>query len=630
MTDPEYGKEEKTSVDLTGPLSKTRSITANHAGAETGTPTKTSGKGRKSADAVKKSKTLYITIGVVVIILVAAMSVFFHLSGVPLAGMVNGSATGPIAANGDTVGIFYTVSFENGTVFATTMNTSLPLVFTLGNSSVIPGIQKAVIGMWQGETKTVDIPYTDAYGVYNPGLVQTIDRTGPFANVSFIVGESYTIHYGASDRNIKVWIINVTPKTVTWDANNPLAGYNLTYTIKLANLTEAPAAPAPIARVTEFVTPVGPAAPAPIARVTEFVTPVGSAASAPISSAEVTGSVAPVAIAAPRAITSVGVTGFVVPVAGAAPVSLSALASSDPAQYTVTSLTWTPSPMTFAASGEYTATVVLTAASNYTFPSSSSITPMVDTGTVGTGMVSGNGPGNTFTFAVSFPPAVVPATTAITSAGVTGFEAPVAGATPVSLSALASNDPAQYTVTSLIWSPSATSFTASNEYTATVVLTAASNYTFPAYSPITPTVDAGTAGIGMVSGNGPGNTLTFTVNFPAAVAPAPITSVGVTGFVAPVTGAAPVSLSALASNNPAQYTVTSLIWSPSATSFAASGQYTATVFLTAAPSYTFPVSSSIIPTVDAGTASTGMVSGDGPGNTLMFTINFPAAPAVAV
>jgi peptidylprolyl isomerase len=612
MTDPEYGKEEKTPVDLTGPPSKIRSVTANHAGAETGTPTKTLGKGRKSPDAVKKFKTLSITIGVVVVILVAAVSVFFLLSGVPLAGMANRSATGPIAANGDTVGIFYTVSFENGTVFATTMNTSLPLVFTLGNSSVIPGIQKAVSGMWQGETKIVDIPYTDAYGVYNPGLVQTIDRTGPFSNVSFIVGESYTIHYGASDRTIKVWIINVTPKTVTWDANNPLAGYNLTYTIKLANLTKAPAAPAPIARVTEFVTPVGPAAPAPI------------------TSAEVTGSVAPVATAPLRAITSVGVTGFVVPVAGAAPVSLSTLASSDPTQYTVTSLTWTPSPMTFAASGEYTATVVLTAASNYSFPSSSSITPMVDTGTAGIGMVSGDGPGNTFTFTVSFPPAIVPATTAITSAGVTGFETPVAGATPVSLSALASNDPAQYTVTNLIWSPSATSFAASNEYTATVVLTAAFNYTFPAYSPITPTVDAGTAGVGMVSGNGPGNTLTFTVSFPAAVAPAPITSVGVTGFVVPVAGAAPVSLSALASSDPTQYTVTRLIWSPSATTFAASGQYTATVFLTAAPSYTFPAYSSITPTVDAGTAGTGMVSGDGPGNTLMFTVNFPAASAAAV
>jgi FKBP-type peptidyl-prolyl cis-trans isomerase 2 len=34
-----------------------------------------------------------------------------------------------------------------------------------------------------------------------------------------------------------VKILNVTPETVTWDANDPLAGLDLKYTIKLVGIS---------------------------------------------------------------------------------------------------------------------------------------------------------------------------------------------------------------------------------------------------------------------------------------------------------------------------------------------------------------------------------------------------------
>jgi peptidylprolyl isomerase len=172
----------------------------------------------------EKQKSLLITIGVTAIIIVAAACAFVFL-------------TPQVATNGDRVSVYYTVAFDNGTVFDSNMN-GTPLEFTLGNKSVITGVEKAVTGMSINQVKTVTIPYTDAYGAYDPGLVQTLNRTGPLANTTFVVGQFYTVHDKVANTYSTIKILNVTPTVITWDANNRLAGQNLTFTIKLGNLTK--------------------------------------------------------------------------------------------------------------------------------------------------------------------------------------------------------------------------------------------------------------------------------------------------------------------------------------------------------------------------------------------------------
>ena len=172
----------------------------------------------------EKRKNLLITVGVAIIIILAAACAFVFL-------------TPQVATTGDRVSVYYTVAFNNGTVIDSNMN-STPIEFTLGNKSVIAGFEKAVTGMSVNQIKTVTIPYTDAYGAYDPGLVQTLNRTGPLANTSFVAGQLYTVHDKVANTYSTIKILNVTPTTITWDANNRLAGENLTFTIKLDNLTK--------------------------------------------------------------------------------------------------------------------------------------------------------------------------------------------------------------------------------------------------------------------------------------------------------------------------------------------------------------------------------------------------------
>lgn len=148
-----------------------------------------------------------------------------------------GNGTLQTAEKGDTVAIFYTGMFENGTVFDTNMNGTTPVRFTLGSGLVIDGIEEAVTGMSPGQQKTVIIPAEKAYGAYNASLIHTVNRTGPIANTTFVEGQYVSIHDRTTNLNSTVKILNVTSSTVTWDANNPLAGINFTFTIKLDGIS---------------------------------------------------------------------------------------------------------------------------------------------------------------------------------------------------------------------------------------------------------------------------------------------------------------------------------------------------------------------------------------------------------
>jgi peptidylprolyl isomerase len=143
----------------------------------------------------------------------------------------------PVATKGDTVSVYYTGTFENGTIFESNMNETTPVNFTLGNSSVIEGFEEAVTGMSLNQQKTVSIPSEKAYGTYNLSLIRTVIRTGPIANTTFVEGQTYYIHDRTTNAISVVKILNVTPITVTWDANDPLAGQNFTFTIKLVKIS---------------------------------------------------------------------------------------------------------------------------------------------------------------------------------------------------------------------------------------------------------------------------------------------------------------------------------------------------------------------------------------------------------
>ena len=88
---------------------------------------------------------------------------------------------------GDYLLIDYTGKFEDGTVFETTLKEKAleagiygeekgyrPFFFRANTGQVVKGIDRGVLGMKEGEEKTLIIPPQDAYGEYKNYLVQEI------------------------------------------------------------------------------------------------------------------------------------------------------------------------------------------------------------------------------------------------------------------------------------------------------------------------------------------------------------------------------------------------------------------------------------------------------------------------
>ena len=139
-----------------------------------------------------------------------------------------------MAKDGDTVKVHYTGTLDDGTVFDTSVERE-PLEFTLGEGKVIPGFEEAVKGMKVGQSRTVTIPVEKAYGPRLDDLVIAIERPQLPENLNPEVGQRLQMQQ-ANGRLSVVIVTDVSEKTITVDANHPMAGKDLTFELKLVEV----------------------------------------------------------------------------------------------------------------------------------------------------------------------------------------------------------------------------------------------------------------------------------------------------------------------------------------------------------------------------------------------------------
>ncbi len=134
----------------------------------------------------------------------------------------------------DTVRVHYTGSLEDGTVFDSSLDGE-PLEFTLGQRMVIPGFEEAVLGMNEGDTRTVSIPPEEAYGYPREDLVVDVERSQLPPHIELRLGMILQVHSDEGKIG-HVTVMGFTEDTVTLDANHILAGQELTFEIKLVEI----------------------------------------------------------------------------------------------------------------------------------------------------------------------------------------------------------------------------------------------------------------------------------------------------------------------------------------------------------------------------------------------------------
>jgi len=138
------------------------------------------------------------------------------------------------AKSGDNVTVHYTGKLTDGTIFHSTDGKD-PLVCTLGSGQLIVGLEEEIIGMSQGESKTVTIPQDKAYGPRNEQKVIDIPHAQLPPEMEPEVGLLIQLQVPLN-QPITAHITGITDTHVTLDSNPPLAGQDLIFDIQLVTI----------------------------------------------------------------------------------------------------------------------------------------------------------------------------------------------------------------------------------------------------------------------------------------------------------------------------------------------------------------------------------------------------------
>lgn len=138
------------------------------------------------------------------------------------------------AKPGTTVSIHYTGTLADGTTFDSSKGRE-PLSFRMGEGQIISGLENALSGMSEGETKTVTIPAEEAYGAHNPEAVQQVPREAVPDHIPLDLGTQLQVQT-PDGKTIPVVVAEVTETQVTLDGNHPLAGRDLTFAVEVVGV----------------------------------------------------------------------------------------------------------------------------------------------------------------------------------------------------------------------------------------------------------------------------------------------------------------------------------------------------------------------------------------------------------
>ena len=140
-----------------------------------------------------------------------------------------------IVADGMVVSLEYSLTVDQELIDS---SGATPLNYLQGYHNIIPGLERALAGMKIGEEKEVLVAPQDAYGEFNPNGFFDLPRTQ--FPPDFPVEVGYALRVRTEDGQVlNARISNVMDDVVQIDTNHPLAGKELYFRVKIADLRAA-------------------------------------------------------------------------------------------------------------------------------------------------------------------------------------------------------------------------------------------------------------------------------------------------------------------------------------------------------------------------------------------------------
>jgi FKBP-type peptidyl-prolyl cis-trans isomerase 2 len=140
---------------------------------------------------------------------------------------------------GDFVSVAYEGLIDNNEVFDSTAKDG-PLEFQIGSNNLMPGFEKAVLGMAVDEEKSITLQPDEAFGPIRQELVQTVNRDSFGGDLSpqpgMVLG--MTIERDGKEHKVPALVKEINGDEIVIDYNHPLAGKSLTFNITLMTITK--------------------------------------------------------------------------------------------------------------------------------------------------------------------------------------------------------------------------------------------------------------------------------------------------------------------------------------------------------------------------------------------------------
>jgi len=135
------------------------------------------------------------------------------------------------------VGITYTLREKGSDTILDSNEGSAPLEFVTGKGRLIPGLEKQLVGMKEGDTAVITVPAAEAYGNIDPEAVQTLPKE-QFEGIDLQKGMSL-YGQGEDGHTVQVTVKDFDDKSVTIDFNHPLAGKDLEFDLTVTSVRDA-------------------------------------------------------------------------------------------------------------------------------------------------------------------------------------------------------------------------------------------------------------------------------------------------------------------------------------------------------------------------------------------------------
>lgn len=113
-----------------------------------------------------------------------------------------------------------------------------PLSYLHGASQIVPGLERQLEGLAEGQRKQVVVPPKEGYGEHNPRGVQEVPKSAFPAGVNVQPGMQFYAEAGAGER-LPVSVREVKGESVVVDLNHPLAGKDLHFDVTVKSVRQA-------------------------------------------------------------------------------------------------------------------------------------------------------------------------------------------------------------------------------------------------------------------------------------------------------------------------------------------------------------------------------------------------------